>query len=104
MQEITKSNFNEEVLKSKVPVLVDNFAVWCSPCKALSPVLEELSFDFKGKVKFVKVDVDKNPDLAQTYSVMSIPTLILFKDGKVIDHIVGLRMKDDLEEWLNENI
>jgi len=104
VQEINSKQFEKEVLQSKTPVLVDNFATWCGPCKALAPILEELNKDFKGKVKFVKLDVDQSPDIAQKYEVTSIPTLILFKDGEVLSEVVGLRTKDDLEEWINDTL
>lgn len=104
MQEINSKQFEKEVLQAKILVIVDNFATWCGPCKALSPILEDLNKDFKGKVKFVKIDVDQNPDIARKYRVSSIPTLILFKDGEVKDEVIGLRTKDDLEEWINDNL
>lgn len=103
IQEISKKEFKKEVLESKIPVVVDNYADWCGPCKVLSPILEALSKEMK-KVKFVKLNVDQNSELAQEFEVFSIPTLILFKDGEQVDRVIGLRTKDDLEEWINENI
>ncbi len=103
VKEVTKRDFNEEILKSKMPVLVDNYADWCGPCKALSPIIEDLSKEMK-KVKFVKINVDNNPEIAQEFEVFSIPTLILFSNGKQKNRLVGLMSKDDLEEWINENI
>ncbi len=100
--DITDNEFDEKVLKSKIPVLVDLFAVWCGPCKLAEPVLEELSEENKGKVIIAKLDVDKNPDTAQTLGVMSIPTTILFKDAKEIGRQVGFAGKKPFEDLINE--
>jgi len=81
--------FDTEVLKSTVPVLVDFYADWCGPCHAIAPTIEALSNEFEGRVKFVKVDVDSNQDVASRYEIMSIPTIMLFENGKVEDSIVG---------------
>jgi thioredoxin len=81
--------FDSEVLKSEVPVLVDFYADWCGPCHAIAPTIEALSNEFEGKVKFVKVDVDANQEVASRYEIMSIPTIMLFENGKVEDSIVG---------------
>ncbi|OLE89687.1 MAG: thioredoxin [Crenarchaeota archaeon 13_1_20CM_2_51_8] len=81
--------FDTEVLKSNVPVLVDFYADWCGPCHAIAPTIEALSNEFEGKVKFVKVDVDENQEVASRYEIMSIPTIMLFEKGKVEDSIVG---------------
>ena len=81
--------FETEVLKSNVPVLVDFYADWCGPCHAIAPTMEALSNEFEGRVKFVKVDVDSNQDVASRYEIMSIPTIMLFENGRVEDSIVG---------------
>jgi thioredoxin 1 len=98
---VTDDNFDAEVLKSDVPVMVDFFAEWCGPCKALSPVVDELSGEFDGKVKIVKVNVDESQQVAQNYGVMSIPTLIMFKGGEEVERLTGALPKDTLAEKLN---
>jgi thioredoxin 1 len=96
------STFKSEVLDSNVPVLVDFWATWCAPCRAIAPTLEELATQYKGKVKIAKVDVDENQQVAQQYGIRSIPTLLLFKGGKVIDQLVGAVPKSKLEESLKK--
>jgi thioredoxin 1 len=86
---LNDGEFDTEVLKSEVPVLVDFYADWCGPCHAIAPTIEALSNEFEGKVKFVKVDVDANQEVASRYEIMSIPTIMLFENGKVEDSIVG---------------
>src|SRR5207249_6861283 len=86
---LNDGEFDTEVLKSNVPVLVDFYADWCGPCHAIAPTIEALSNEFEGKVKFVKVDVDANQEVASRYEIMSIPTIMLFENGKVEDSIVG---------------
>jgi thioredoxin 1 len=95
-QEIAESHFNEKVIKADKPVLVDFFAEWCGPCKMLSPIIDEVSKEVEGKAHVYKVDVDKNPALANKYQVLSIPTLLFFKDGKVTNQLVGTVSKEDL--------
>lgn len=90
-----ENNFTQEVLQSKKPVLVDFFAVWCAPCKMVSPLIEEIAAE-RDDIKTGKVDVDQNMALAQQYQVMSIPTLILFKDGKPVNRIVGAVPKEEI--------
>lgn len=104
MNIITSENFASEVLDSPIPVVVDFFATWCGPCRMLSPVLETASEHYSDKVKFVKIDVDASADIAKDYSVMSIPTLILFKNGEECAKTVGALGGDELEEWIDSNI
>jgi thioredoxin len=87
--EVSDSTFEQEVLQSKEPVLVDFWAVWCGPCKAIAPIVEELAGDYEGKLKVMKLDVDNNPQTAVAYGVQSIPTLLVFKDGKPAERIIG---------------
>jgi thioredoxin 1 len=87
--EVTDSTFAQEVLQSSQPVLVDFWAVWCGPCRAVAPIVEELAGDYEGKLKVMKLDVDNNPQTAVAYGVQSIPTLLVFKDGKPAERIVG---------------
>lgn len=93
---LSTQNFEKEVLKSEKPVLVDFYADWCGPCNAMAPVIEELAKELEGKVKVGKINVDENPDIAVEYNVMSIPTLIVFKNGKEEKRLVGLRNKEEL--------
>lgn len=96
--ELNGANFETEVLKSDIPVLVDFWAAWCGPCRAIAPIVEQLSTEYAGKVKIGKVNVDENRDLAQQFGVMSIPTLILFKNGQKVDQVIGFTGKADLEK------
>lgn len=95
---LSEGSFEREVLKSDLPVLVDFTAVWCGPCKMLDPVVQQLAADWQGKVKVVKVDVDDNTNLTLDYQVMSVPTLMLFKNGKPVERVVGYLPKDRLEK------
>lgn len=97
--EITEQNFEQEVLKSDIPVLVDFWATWCGPCRMQGPIVDELAEEISS-VKFAKLDVDTNGRLAQQYGVMNIPTLLVFKDGKVAGSAVGLQSKESLREML----
>ena len=99
--ELTDQNFEQEVLKSATPVLVDFFAEWCGPCKIQDPIVEELAKEYAGKAKVMSLDVDANQQTASQYQVMSIPTLIIFKNGKAAARMMGLQRKDVLVEKLN---
>ena len=98
---ITDTNFDTEVIKSEMPVLIDFWAVWCGPCKAIAPIVEDLAKEYDGKLKVGKLDVDNNQESAIKYGVRSIPTLLLFKDGKVADVIVGAVPKTHIVQKLN---
>ena len=87
--EVTDAEFDQEVIKSETPVLVDFWADWCGPCKMIAPMVDELSGEYEGKVKFTKLDVDSNPQTAMAYGIRSIPTLLIFKDGKPVGQVVG---------------
>ncbi len=93
---VTERTFTQDVIEAPVPVVVDFWAVWCGPCRLIAPVVEELAGAYDGRVKFVKLDVDENPDLAVRYNVMSIPTLGVFRGGKMVDRIIGYMPKTDL--------
>ncbi len=102
-QEVSDDTFEQEVLQSDVPVLVDFWAPWCGPCRMLGPIIDELSKDNKGKsVKIVKVNIDENNDSASRFGVMSIPTLIFFKGGQPVDQLSGVQEKADLQKKLDE--
>lgn len=96
---ITKENFENEVLQSKEPVVVDFWASWCGPCKALAPILEEVDAELAGSVKVAKINIDEEEELAAQFRVMSIPTLLLFKNGEVVNKSVGLAPKDEVLEF-----
>jgi len=100
--EIQDSNFDNIVLQSKTPVLVDFWAEWCGPCRMVAPVVEELAEEYDGKITFAKVDVDQNPQIAGKYGIMSIPTLIIFKGGKPVSNIVGFRPKAELKRSMDD--
>jgi thioredoxin 1 len=102
LQAVTDTSFDSDVLQSKTPVLVDFWAAWCGPCKALSPKLEEMSGSYTGKVKFVKVDVDANHQVAAQFGIRGIPTMILFKDGKMVDQLVGNQPKEVIDQLLGK--
>ena len=99
---LTDGSFDEQVNSSAMPVIVDFWADWCGPCKKLSPIVEEIAGEQVGKLQFAKVDVDSNPDVSRRFNVMSIPTLIVFKDGKESKRLVGAKGKRQLLEELGE--
>ncbi len=102
---VTDASFDAEVLKSTEPVLVDFHAQWCGPCKAMAPALEQVAAEMKGKVKIVKVDVDENPKVTGTYGIRAMPTLILFKGGKVAaQHTGAIVQKKKLEDWITASV
>ena len=102
---VTDSSFEQEVLKASEPVLVDFHAVWCGPCKAMAPALDQLAQEMHGKIKVVKIDVDENPKVTGTYGIRAMPTLILFKGGKVAaQHTGAIVQKKKLEEWINASV
>jgi thioredoxin 1 len=100
--EFTDDNFETEVLQSNIPVLIDFWAVWCGPCKMIAPIVEELSGELEGKVKIGKLDVDSNQKTSIKYGVRSIPTLLIFKDGKLADTIIGAVPKTHIVDRLNK--
>jgi len=101
--EVNKNNFNKEVMESKIPVLVDFYANWCGPCMMLSPILEEIAEEKKDTIKVVKVNVDKEVELANQFSINSIPAVFLIKDGKVVSNFLGYRSKKDVINFINNN-
>ena len=100
--EFSDQSFDSSVLESDIPVLVDFWAVWCGPCKAIAPIVEEIANDFDGKVKVGKIDVDNNNQVAMKYGIRSIPTLLLFKGGEVVDQVIGNVGKESIESMLNK--
>jgi len=101
---ITDSNFDEEIKNSQVPILVDFWAEWCGPCKQIGPILEDIGQTKKDKLKILKLNIDENPQTPQKFGVRGIPTLMLFKDGKLVDTKVGSLPKNMLESWLDANL
>ncbi|MGE3066481.1 MAG: thioredoxin [Hyphomicrobiaceae bacterium] len=102
---VSDASFDKEVLGASEPVLVDFFAEWCGPCKAMAPALEQVATELKGKVKFAKIDVDQNPTVTTKYRIQAMPTLMIFKGGKVAaQHVGALVQKKKLEDWINASI
>ena len=104
MKEFTDSNFEAEVEKSDVPTLVDFWAVWCGPCKAIAPILEELATELDGKLKIAKVNIDENEAVAAEYGIRAIPTMLLFKGGQVAEQIVGMMPKAALKAKVSAHV
>jgi thioredoxin 1 len=100
VQQVNEAEFQAQVLDSTVPVVVDFFAVWCGPCRLITPILDELSKTYDGKVKFVKVDIDEAPGIAERFAVANVPTLVAFKNGEEADRRVGAAPKPALEGWV----
>ncbi|MCL5962317.1 MAG: thioredoxin [Chloroflexi bacterium] len=101
---VSDSDFQVEVLDSEIPVLVDFWATWCNPCKMIAPIVEDVAAENEGKLKVVKLDVDENQGTARQYGVMSIPTLILFKEGKPVERVVGYQSKDQLTKNISRHL
>ncbi len=101
---VTDTSFEQEVLQSDKPVLVDFWAEWCGPCRMIGPIVDELAKEYEGKAKFTKVDVDSNPEISMKFNIRSIPTLLIFKGGKVVDQIIGAVPKSHLTKKLNEHV
>jgi len=102
--ELNDQNFDSDVLKAGTPVLVDFWALWCGPCKAIAPIVEEIANDYSGKVKVGKMDVDRNNQVAMRYGIRSIPTLLVFNNGEVVDQVIGNVGKESIESMLNKAI
>ena len=99
---INDGDFDQTVLQAEKPVLVDFWATWCGPCRMVAPIVDELADEYDGRISFVKLDVDQNPKTAAKYGIMSIPTLLIFKQGEPASHIVGFRPKEELKRSLEE--
>ncbi|HIQ50162.1 MAG TPA: thioredoxin [Nanoarchaeota archaeon] len=102
VKHVTMQNFEQEVMQSELPVIIDFWAEWCIPCKIAMPIFEELAKEYSGKVKFVKINVDESPDLALKFSVQSIPTFIVFYKGKVINRLTGAVAKEYLKDFIEK--
>ena len=102
--EVTDSNFDQDVLKSETPVLVDFWAAWCTPCRAIAPIVDELATEYAGKVKVGKMDVDRNSATPLRYGVRGIPTLLVFKGGQVKEQLVGYKGKEEIQKALDKHL
>ena len=103
-REVNEAEFQQEVLDSSMPVLVDFTAEWCGPCKMLSPIVDEIASQYEGKLRVVKVDADANENVMQQYGILGLPTLMLFKNGEVVERITGFKPKDKILGKLNEHL
>jgi len=101
---LTKDNFDQEVINSKMPVLVDFWAEWCGPCRMMHPILEEIDKELSEQIKICKINVDENPEISMKYEIMSIPNLKLFKNGQIIDNFIGFRTKETFIKELKESL
>ena len=101
---ISDETFEEEVISKGKPIIVDFWAEWCGPCKQIGPILEEISNEYREKVTIGKLDVDENPEIASKYQIRGIPTMMLFNNGKLVDTKVGMSSKNDLIQWIDNNI
>jgi thioredoxin 1 len=104
VKEFTDANFQQEVIAAAEPVLVDFWAEWCMPCRLLAPIIDKVALDYSGKVKVGKVDTDSNRDIALKYSIQSIPTVMLFRDGNVLQKMVGVKSDRDFRSWLDASL
>jgi thioredoxin len=104
VKEVSDTTFEQDVIKSSLPVLVDFWAPWCGPCRMVAPVVEELSGEFAGKANFLKLNTDENPVIASRYGIRSIPTLLIFKGGEVVGQVIGFRPKSELKKHLDDAI
>jgi thioredoxin 1 len=104
VSKVSDATFDTEVLKAKEPVVVDFWAEWCPPCRAIAPTLEEIAHEMNGKVKIVKLNVDENPATAAKYGIMSIPVLMLFKNGELTSRQIGAAPKSKLEQWITASV
>lgn len=104
IKQVTDQDFDNAVLKAGKPALVDFWAPWCGPCRIIGPIVEELAPQYEGKAVIAKMNVDDNPEVAQKYGITSIPTLMMFKDGKLVDRIVGAMPKRELQKFIERNL
>ena len=102
--EVNEANFEQEVLNAKVPTVVDFWAIWCGPCKVIAPYMEEFAAEYDGRIKIAKLDVDNNQNIAAKYGVRSIPTVIFFRDGKVVDQVIGNSPKSHFQDRIDKLI
>lgn len=101
---VNQSNFKEEVIDSKIPVIVDFWAAWCGPCRMIAPIIDQLAMEYSGKMKVVKLNVDENPDLSSQYGINSIPSIYMFKNGQKVDALIGARPKQAFDDMVKRNI
>lgn len=104
VMELSDQNFEQEVIKGTSVTLVDFWAAWCGPCKMIAPIVEELAGEYEGRVRFGKLNVDDNPAIASKYAIRSIPTLMVFKNGGMVDQLIGVRPKTDIKKTLDKNL